>query len=181
MWTEMQRFIEKNGNCHVLPIAAAKCSYRDGIMTLFTLFKIKQLLLVPLAMLRKDFKFFWIFKGLSVYVINSTVYSPPRSRGSQCLFITVESWLPSVFIHHRGVKTKRWWIHQGVNLNWFSQPKPVGTKYIRESDLIHCSYSLVLFVTRKLFVHLFWCLLQIHQKVNSQWIHHRGVKTRTRK
>jgi hypothetical protein len=49
------------------------------------------------------FEFFRIFEELVVFVIDSSVYSPLWSHDSQC-------------IHHRGVKTPRWCIHQGVNL-----------------------------------------------------------------
>jgi hypothetical protein len=45
-------------------------------------FFIKQLLLFLLDMPRKDFKFFWIFKKLFVFVIDSPVYSLPGSRDS---------------------------------------------------------------------------------------------------
>jgi hypothetical protein len=45
-------------------------------------FFIKQLL-VPLDMPRKDLEFLRFFKELFVFVINSPVYSPPRSRDSK--------------------------------------------------------------------------------------------------
>jgi hypothetical protein len=52
-------------------------------MRFFTLvYFIKQLLLVPLDMPRKDFKFFRIFEKLFVFLINSPVYSIPGSRDS---------------------------------------------------------------------------------------------------
>ncbi len=46
-------------------------------LTLF--FFIKQLLLVPLDMPKKDFNFFLLFKKLFVFVIDSPVYSLPES------------------------------------------------------------------------------------------------------
>jgi hypothetical protein len=43
-------------------------------------FFIKQLLLVSLDTLRKDFEFFPLFEEVLVFVIDSPVYSPPGSR-----------------------------------------------------------------------------------------------------
>ncbi len=45
-------------------------------------FFIKQLLLVPLDMPKKDFEFFWLFNKLFVFVIDSPVYSLPGSWDS---------------------------------------------------------------------------------------------------
>jgi hypothetical protein len=45
-------------------------------------FFIKHILLVPLDTPRQDFKFFRIFENLFEFVIDSPVYSQPRSRDS---------------------------------------------------------------------------------------------------
>jgi hypothetical protein len=47
---------------------------------IFRVFFIKHLFLVPIGMLRTDFKFFWIFVELFVFVIDSPVMNTPGSR-----------------------------------------------------------------------------------------------------
>jgi hypothetical protein len=120
-------------------------------MRFFTLFFIKQLLLVPLHTSRKDLKFFSNIPGVT----------------------RVRNLLSGVY--HHGVM-----ILQGVILNWFTE-KPKGAKYTRESTLPCDGYTgesllLGLFVTRRFFVKLFRCLFQIHQEVDPGCIHHRGVE-----
>jgi hypothetical protein len=79
----------------------------------------KQLLLVPLDTSRKGFDFFQIFEELLVFVIDSSVYSPPGSRDSLVysspgsrdfpVYSSPESW-DSLVIHPRG-----------VGLNWLTK------------------------------------------------------------
>ncbi len=61
-------------------VHAVKGTVSRDFLTL--VFFIKHLLLVPLDMPRKDFKFFRIFEELFEFVIDSPVYSLPVSRDS---------------------------------------------------------------------------------------------------
>jgi hypothetical protein len=67
---------------------------------------------------RKDFAFFWIFKKLFVFIIDSPVFLPQGSGDSP-----VD---PPPWSHDSPVC--------GVYLNCFTK-KAAGTKYIRESRL----------------------------------------------
>jgi hypothetical protein len=82
-------------------------------------FFIKQLLPVPLDTPRKDLEFFRIYEELFVFVIKSSVYSPPGRRDSRCLHhrgvVTLRC------IHHRGVESPQCIHCRGVDLDWFTK------------------------------------------------------------
>ncbi len=77
------------------------------------------ILLVPLDTPRKDFKVFRIFEELFVFVIDSSVYSPPGIRDSQC--IHHQGAVTPQCIHHQWVETPRCIHCHGINLNWFTK------------------------------------------------------------
>jgi hypothetical protein len=132
-------------------------------------FFIKQLVIVPLNTSGKDFKFFRIFEELFVFVVDLPVYSPPGSRNSPLYsslwsrdspVMNTPGGQPKLGSLHKTCWCK---IHQGVRLHC---DEYTGRSLLPE-----------LFVTRKSFANLFYCLFQIHKDVDSRCIHHRGFET----
>jgi hypothetical protein len=148
---------------------------KNSVTSIFyCVFLIEQIFLVPLAPPRKDFEFFRIFDEIFVFVINSLVYSPQRSRDSPA-YSSPESRPRLVY------------------------KKSAGAKYTRETRLpcelwiIHCGV-LSLWLIRHLFVffvNLFWCLFKNTPESRipgvlitgesgvetTRYIHHRRVET----
>jgi hypothetical protein len=75
-------------------------------------------------------------------------------------------------IHCRGVENPWCWIHQGIDMNWFTKnPLVQNTRGNQDSPVIKTLgslYSLFYFSPESFFVNLFWCLFEIHQVVYSQ-------------
>ncbi len=107
---------------------------------------------------RKDFKFFWIFEELFVFVIDSPVYSPPGSQDSP---VYSPPWSHDSPVYSQPwSRDPRWWVHWGVDLHKLGTKKAAVTKNIKESRLT-CDG---LFVNRKFLVNLFWYLFQTHPR-----------------
>jgi hypothetical protein len=142
--TALADYVEGASRCFSISQTLKRTEPRD-FLTLF--FFIKQLLLVPLDMPRKDFKVFRIFEELFVFVIDSSVYSPPGIRDSQC-------------IHHQGALPR-------------NQPKLVYKRTLlvqntlgsQDSPVINTPESLdslVYYSPASFFVNLFCCLFKVH-------------------
>jgi hypothetical protein len=95
-------------------------------------FVIRQPLLIPLDMSRKNFEYFRIFEELFVFVIDSLVYSPPGSRDSPLYSPTRSRDYP--VNSSLGIQDSLLILHRGVDLNGFTK-EPAGEKYTRESRL----------------------------------------------
>ncbi len=126
-------------------------------------FIIKQLLLVPLDISRKDLEFCRIFVEIFIFVIGSPV-SPPWSHDFPVVFITGKSRLP------RDEYTDEFRPKMFLkNTCWSRLP---CNEYTVQS------WFPAVLVTSIFFVNQLWCWYQTDQEVETPpGIHHRGVET----